>query len=223
MRALHKRDFLLPLALLALSVVPLLGGVVRLLSLGEPTTADSARFVAAPVPVVLHIIAAALYALLGAFQFPPAFRGRWPLWHRRAGRVLVVAGLIGAVTGVWMTLAYEIPPGMQGPLLLVGRVLVGTAMAAALVLGWRAIVQRRVLAHEAWMVRAYALGQGAGTQVLVLGPWMVVTGQSEGFTRDVLMLVAWGINVAVGELIIHRRRKQLPVRAPAAALSASHA
>ena len=57
------------------------------------------------------------------------------------------------------------------------------------------------------MIRAYALGQGAGTQVLVLGPWMLITGESGGLTRDVLMTVAWAINVVVAEVIIRRRAK----------------
>jgi hypothetical protein len=52
------------------------------------------------------------------------------------------------------------------------------------------------------MIRAYALGQGAGTQVLILLPWMLLTGHSGGWARDVLMTLAWLVNIAVAEYII---------------------
>ena len=57
------------------------------------------------------------------------------------------------------------------------------------------------------MIRAYALGQGAGTQVLVLLPWMLVSGESGGLTRDLLMSLAWTINVVVAESIISFRKR----------------
>lgn len=80
-------------------------------------------------------------------------------------------------------------------------------MVASIVLGVWSILRRDVARHEAFMIRAYALGQGAGTQALVLGPWMLITGESGGLTRDLLMTLAWGINVAVAEWVIARRAR----------------
>lgn len=54
------------------------------------------------------------------------------------------------------------------------------------------------------MIRAYALGQGAGTQLLILGPWTLLGGEPSGVTRDLLMSVGWAINVVVAEWIIRR-------------------
>lgn len=204
-RRIQVRDLTVPLLLVALSVVPMIGGAIRLASLSAPPTPESARFVAAPAPVVLHILAATVYCLLGAFQFSRAVRNRWPGWHRRAGRVLAAAGLVAGLTGLWMTHFYAIPAGMQGSLLHAVRLLVGAGMVAAIVLAWRSILRRDVARHEAWLIRAYALGQGAGTQVLVLGPWTAITGDSQGLTRDLLMALAWGINGVVAEWIVSRR------------------
>lgn len=117
-----------------------------------------------------------------------------------------MSGLLTGATGVWMTLSYDIPRDLQGPLLYGVRLMVGTAMVVSVVLAWSAILRREVPRHEAWMIRAYALGQGAGTQALVLGPWMVISGQSGGLTRDLLMTLSWAINVAVAELIVARRK-----------------
>jgi uncharacterized membrane protein len=206
---LTKADFKVPALLLALSVVPTLGAVVRLISVSSDTTVTSgnARFLAAPAPVVIHVISATLYCLLGAFQFSQGFRLRWPGLHRRAGRLLVLCGLSAAVTGMWMTAFYRIPPGLQGPLLYAVRLAVGAAMIASIFIALTSILRREVPRHEAFMIRAYALGQGAGTQVLVMLPWMLISGESGGLTRDVLMTLAWAINVVVAESIIRRRTR----------------
>jgi len=219
MKKLTKRDFLVPVLLLALSAIPMLGGMVRLLSLSAPATAESARFVAAPVPIVVHIVAAALYSLLGAFQFSAGFRRRWPMWHRRAGKVLALSGLATAFTGVWMAVVYPIPQSMQGPLTLATRLVVGGVMFAAIIVAWRSILRRDVARHEAWMIRAYALGQGAGMQVVVMLPIILLTGNVVGLTRDLLMTLAWVINWLAAEWII-RRRTRASRAAPALGLRA---
>lgn len=97
--------------LLALSVIPILGGALRVTELGAGAeiTPANARYFASPVPVVVHIIAVTTYSVLGAFQFPRAFRAKHRRGHRVAGRVLVLAGIITALTGLWMTLIY---PGL---------------------------------------------------------------------------------------------------------------
>ena len=213
MTQLKKSDLKVPALLIALSIVPTLGGALRMMSMSghTPVTLDNARFVHAPLPIIVHVICATLYSALGAFQFSPAFRVRWPGWHRRAGRVLAGCGLLAGITGLWMTAFYSIPVGMQGPLLYAVRLLVATAMVAAIVVAWRSIVRRDVARHEAFMIRAYALGQGAGTQVFVLGPWMLLGGSGVGLTRDLLMTLAWAINLAVAETIIHSRNRGLRI------------
>jgi hypothetical protein len=197
------------LALVVLSIVPILGGVARLLHVSGDAAQnpEHARFAHSPVPIVVHVIVVTLFSVLGAFQFSHGVRLRWPVWHRRAGRVLAVSGLIGAISGLWMTLFYRIPEPMQGDLLYWVRILVGTAMAVCIVIAWSSILRRNVPRHEAFMIRAYALGQGAGTQVVILLPWMLITGNSLGFTRDVLMTLSWVVNAVIAEWIIARRSR----------------
>lgn len=207
MGKLTKADFKLPALLLGLSLVPMLGGISRLASLSGDAAAapDDARFLAAPAPVSIHVISATLYCLLGAFQFSPGFRVRWPGLHRRAGRLLAACGLVAGATGLWMTAFYPIPTSLQGPILHAVRLAVASAMVASIVIAWRSILRRDVPRHEAFMIRAYALGQGAGTQVVVLLPWMLISGESGGLTRDLLMTLAWTINIVVAERIIRSR------------------
>ncbi|GMV17865.1 MAG: DUF2306 domain-containing protein [Myxococcales bacterium] len=206
-RRLTWADFGVPALLLALSLVPTVGGAARLISVASErvATPDDSRFLGAPVPVVVHILSATLFCWLGAFQFSRGFRLRWRGWHRRAGRWLALAGLLAGLSGLWMTAFYRIPADLQGTLLHGVRLAVGALMIASIVLAVSSILRRNVARHEAFMIRAYALGQGAGTQALVLGPWMLIAGETGGLTRDLLMTLAWGINVLVAEWVIRRR------------------
>ena len=80
--------------LLILSSLPLIFGVLRLIPLagGVAIMPAQERFDASPLPVVMHIVSAAVYGPLGAFQFAPRFRRR-PGWHRMDGRLLAGCGL----------------------------------------------------------------------------------------------------------------------------------
>jgi uncharacterized membrane protein len=206
MPSLPRPSWKLLFALLMLSAVPVVAGLARLsgLAAGGDPTPENARFLAAPTPVVLHVVSASLFCVLGAFQFDGSLRQRVPQLHRLAGRAAASGGLVAALTGVWMASTYDIPGDLQGPLLYGVRIGVGFAMALALGVAVQAALRRRIHQHSAWMVRAYALGQGAGTQVLILLPVTVVAGAPTLLFRDVLMSAAWGLNLAIAEWVIRR-------------------
>ena len=104
-----KSDWLIPGGLVALSLVPAIAGTVRLAQLagGAAITPENARFFAAPLPVVLHIPAVIVYSILEAFQFSASFRRRHRAWHRAAGRILALCGLVAALSGLWMAHFYS--------------------------------------------------------------------------------------------------------------------
>ncbi len=195
---------LIPAALILLSAVPVVAGTVRLtgLATNAPVTAENARFVAAPLPVVLHIVGATVFCLFGAFQFVP--HRRHSARHRAAGRLLVPCGLVAALSGLWMTLFYPHPPG-HGVLLGTFRIVFGSLMAVALVLGFTAIRRRRFAAHRAWMIRGYALGVAAGTQAVVSLLWLVLVGPPGELTGVLLLGAGWVVNLAVAERIIRAK------------------
>lgn len=199
--------WLVPAALLLLSAIPLAAGTFRLTELtgGAEITPANARFFAMPLPVVLHIVSAGVYAILGPFQFVTAFRRRRPGWHRAVGRLVVLCGLLVGLSGLWMTLFYPWPEG-DGELLYGLWLLFGTALVAAMVLGFTTIRRGDVIRHRAWMMRGYALGLGAGTQVLTLLAGELIAGPPGEFNRALLMGAAWVINLAVAEWAIRKRR-----------------
>lgn len=194
-----------PVALVLLSAIPLIFGLLRLneLASGAEITPSNARFFASPLPVVLHIIGAIVFALLGAFQFVSRLSQRGIGWHRQAGRFLVPCGLVVGLSGIWMTLFYPSPNG--SPLLYALRLLFGSAMVASIVLGFAAIRRRDIFQHRAWMTRGYAIGLGAGTQVLTGMFGAMILGKPNEFENAILMGAAWVINLAIAEWIIRRR------------------
>jgi uncharacterized membrane protein len=200
-------EWLVIAGLLALSFIPIASGAFRLNQLtgGAEITPANARFFASPLPVVVHIVSSSLFAILGAFQFSAGFRRRRPRWHRVAGRLLVLAGLLVGLSGLWMTLFYYPRPVGDGDLLSALRLLFGTAMIGSIALSFVAIRRRDVRGHRAWMMRGYAIGLGAGTQVLVLLVGEMIAGKPNEFSRALLMGLAWMINLAVAEWIIRNR------------------
>ena len=206
-----------PAALLALALVPVLIGSIRVAQLvgGPEGIEPDARFDTAPAAVVVHIVASIAYAVLGAFQFSARTRRRHPAWHRRTGRVLVPLGLVVAGSALWLTLLYDRKEG-TGDVLHSVRLLVGVGMAACIVLGFAAIRRRDIAAHRAWMIRAYALALGAGTQAFTVGFGELVVGSCVVRT-DLLMSAGWGLNLAVGELVVRRSRGARVPRQRAAA------
>jgi hypothetical protein len=151
---------------------------------------------------VLHIVAAA-YIALGAFQFVPSFRRRMPGRHRWAGRLLVAAGLVAALSGFWTAWFYELP-AHDGALLYGFRLLLGSLMAITILLGLAAIRRRHLARRRAWMMRGYILGLGASTEMLPLGICEIAFGTPDKVGRGRLMGVGCAINPTLAEWIIHR-------------------
>jgi uncharacterized membrane protein len=201
-----------PFALVALVLLPLFFGVLRLVELagGPALMPANPRLNASPVPVVVHIVSAVGYTVLGAFQFSTPLRRRRPSWHRAAGRVLVVLGLAVAMSALWLTLFFPRQPG-TGALAYLFRLAFGSGMATSLLLGFTAIRRGDVARHRAWMTRAYALALGAATQLFTLGIGPAVFGPGQ-LTHDLSLGAAWIINLAVAEYVIRRRPHPAAVR-----------
>ncbi|PVG80760.1 hypothetical protein DDE18_21575 [Nocardioides gansuensis] len=206
----------MPIALVALGTVPVIAGSLRLVELsgGTETMPSDARYTASPLPVVLHIVSATVFAIVGAFQFSTGFRRRRPGWHRRAGRVLVIAGLVVALSALWLNQFYPRADATREVLYPL-RLAFGTAMVLTIILGFAAIRRRDIARHRAWLMRSYAIGLVAGTQVFTLGIGGRLFGNAD-LTTALWMGAAWVINLAVAEWDIHRPLAHRTRRAPTA-------
>jgi hypothetical protein len=205
--------WLIPVGLILLNLIPIVSGSLRLtqLSGGPELMPQADRFTDFPWPVITHIVSATLYSIVGAFQFLPGLRRGRRSWHKVAGRVLIPAGFLVALSGMWMGAFSDLPAG-DGFLLFLVRMGFGSFMVVSLILGIRAIIQRRFSIHGAWMTRAYAIGVGAGTQAIFLIPVSMVLGSSHELGRAITMALAWVANLAVAELVIRRRARREALR-----------
>ena len=213
-RRAGRGTWLVPLGLIALSLVPIIAGSLRLVELSGGAAVLPAK-PTSTLPLVLHIVSASIYSVLGAFQFSAGFRRRRPGWHRVSGRLLVVLGLVVALSALWLTVFTPFFEG-SGPLYQAFRLVFGSAMVASIVLGCLAIRRRDVAGHMAWMIRAYAIALAAGAQVFTLGIGEAIVGK--GDTSNALFAGAgWVIDLAVAEWVIRRRpaRRVVPARARA--------
>jgi hypothetical protein len=107
-----RRTWLVPVALIALSLIPIVSGSLRLVELsgGPALVPEASRFTVFPWPVVIHIVSATLLSILGAFQFVEGLRRR-RRGHRVAGRLLIPAGFLVALSGMWMAVVESTPRG----------------------------------------------------------------------------------------------------------------
>ncbi|TDN91532.1 DUF2306 domain-containing protein [Microbacterium sp. BK668] len=198
--------WLLPTGLIVFGLIPIAANALRRVAMAVgPDGSASGGDGGMPLPAVLHVLGATVFVVLGALQFSAGLRGRRPRWHRVAGRLAILGALLAAASGLWLAFAYV--SGSSG-LLFVFRLLAASGLAAFIVLGFRAIRRRRLPAHRAWMIRAFAIGLGAATQVFTLGFGEQLFGEGE-LSIALLNGAGWAINLAVAEWAIRRRPRRI--------------
>lgn len=207
--------WLLPATLVLFGLLPALArGLAGFAAAANPDTAPPEARFDLSAPLMVHLVSGTAYAVLGAFQFSASFRRSHRAWHRRAGRALIGLGLTAALSAIWLTLFYD-GKNDSGVLLNLFRLLFASALAAGLVLALAAIRRRDIVRHRAWMIRSYAIGLGAATQIFTLGFGEPVFGNSTLATA-LLTGAGWVINLAVAEWVIRRRpRRRVHRRADA--------
>lgn len=202
-----SRTWVLIVSLVLLSFIPVAAGVLRLVQLsgGPAIIPADHRYADFPAPLIVHIVASITFLLVGALQLVPRFRRRHLRWHRRAGRVLAVAGLLVAASAIWMTLFYERHAGTTDLIYLL-RLAFGSFLAAALILGVRAARHGDLATHRAWMIRAYVVALAAGSQAMTEGVGGAIFGTA-GIRGDLAKASSWVIGMAVAEWVIRRPQR----------------
>lgn len=105
------------------------------------------------VAFYVHIVSGPLTLLAGLLLISDAFRRRFPVWHRRIGRIQVLCILLLLnPSGLWMALYAE-----TGTLAGAGFATLALTTTCFAALGWRAAVTSRFDHHRRWMLRTYVL------------------------------------------------------------------
>ena len=103
--------------------------------------------------LVLHILTASSALFTGPFLLWSGSR-RAPLAiHRKIGLVYLIGGSLGTSAGMVLSIAAR----HRAPAFYVGTFFLGVVWLAAASMAYRAIRNRRVEAHQEWMIRSYVL------------------------------------------------------------------
>jgi uncharacterized membrane protein len=206
-----SRPIPLVLALALCTFIPVMMAAVSVVQI--PLGAlpeDELRLAAIPFAFFLHALAGVLFGVLGPLQFVRALRRRFGALHRLSGRVFVLAGAGLAVSG--LTLLLQVQSIATG-LLDAARGVFGLALIAVLVLGVAAARAHDMLAHRAWMIRAYAIGMGSGTVAPVLFPIYLISGEPPtGMASDIVVVGVWLLTIALGEWVVRRLALPRPLQ-----------
>lgn len=131
-------------------------------SLGLIPPAIFLNFVARPIPFLLHVSGGAVALTIGVWQFLP--RTRKSNWHRYAGRIYVLACLIGGIAGMAVAPFSEAGPIAQSGFTVLSALWIYTTLKA-----YGTAQQRDFVAHRIWMWRSFGLTSAAITLRLYLG------------------------------------------------------
>lgn len=181
----------------------MIGGALRLGDLiADPASAPPA---ALSMVIVAHIVSMSAFCLIGAFQFSAALRRRRG-WHRAAGRWLIPAGFIAALSSVPIGAFFRGPDDELA--LAMVRVVFAAAMTVFLVRAVIALRNGDFAAHGREMTRAYAIAVSGGTQALVVALWTIPFGEVDATGETWLVAAGFVINSVAAEVLIRRRLRR---------------
>ena len=123
------------------------------------------RYAEFPWLAYAHVAPGVLYLLLAPIQLWRGFRVRHYAWHRRIGRVAVLAGLVAGVFGI----VFGIFLAFGGALQAAASVVFGAWFVTALTMAYRSIRRGDRRAHRRWMIRVFAIGLAVGTIRIWIG------------------------------------------------------
>lgn len=151
-----------------------------------------------------HIIVGPFVLVSGLVLLSDVVRLRFPIGHRRLGRVHVLCVLLVlAPSGLWMA-RYAASGAIAG----VGFALLAVFTAYCAAKGWQTAVQRRFAEHRDWMQRCFALLCSA-IVLRVIGGASDVLGVE--WTYPFAAWGSWLVPLAVMEFLRVRSRS-LPLR-----------
>ena len=119
-----------------------------------------------PVLTLVHIIPGLVFILLAPFQFSKKIRSRNIKWHRRSGRVVIVSGLVTGITAFIMSI---VMPSIGGVNQAAATIIFSLFFLFALIKAYQKILQREIVLHREWMIRAYAIGLAIATIRPIIG------------------------------------------------------
>ena len=100
------------------------------------------------------MLPAIILALSGIFQLFPNIRAKYPSFHRWNGRVFLLFGITGALTGLYLSWGAGLRLSDIGAL---GITLNGILIPIAIALTWYHIRNKNIEKHKRWAIHSFML------------------------------------------------------------------
>ena len=121
--------------------------------------------------LIAHLILAILISMGGVIQIVPWIRNNYPSFHRWNGRMFLTLGIMGALTGLYLTWGRG---SRLSDLGAYGITLNGILIVVTSFFAWRYALAKRFDLHRRLAVHAFILINGVWTFRLYLMGWFVV-------------------------------------------------
>jgi uncharacterized membrane protein len=163
------------------------------------------RYIEHPVVTALHMLSGILFISLAPLQFLKKFRSKRLDLHRRLGRVLVACALISGTYGLISTIVLPAFGGLPSE---AAAWFFGPLFLFAIVRAFWCARNKKIIQHQQWMIRAFALGLGVGTQRVILIILMTSTGYSFEESFGTALWLGFGLNLLIAESWINATRNK---------------
>ncbi len=149
---------------------------------------------------VVHALSGAVALLVGPLQFNRGLRRKSLRLHQATGQAYVCGVWISSVTAARLIPAFDVS--------LLAKIAFGSLAVLWFVtttLGVRRAVDRRIIEHQEWMLRSFALSLFFVTGSL----WMEVSRSlhyAEDLTYPIAVFLGWALNLGIAEVWLRSKR-----------------
>lgn len=158
-----------------------------------------------------HVIPAALLSVGGIIQLLPIVRRKFPAVHRWNGRMFLTLGLLGALSGLYLTWVRGARLSDLGSL---GISINGVLIIVAVIFAWRYATAKQFDFHMRWAIHAFLLVNGVWFFRLYLMAWYVANQGPNGNTSTIdgpmdifLSFACYGIPMLIAECVFWAKRQ----------------
>lgn len=152
-----------------------------------------------------HIIPGGIALLIGWTQFSTKLRKTRLNWHRTIGKIYVITVLISGICGIYIGFF-----ATGGLVSVIGFVTLGVIWISSTLLAFNAIKNRKLAAHENYMIISYA----ACFAAVMLRIWLPILTSITGDFISAYQIVAWLSwmpNLLVAYYIINRKKRKTAI------------
>jgi hypothetical protein len=197
-------------------VFPIVTGNLELVNLSKPIIGYVKGDTFGNASLFLHVIPAAFLSVGGIIQLLPIVRKKFPAVHRWNGRMFLTLGLLGALSGLYLTWVRGARLSDVGSL---GISLNGILIIVAVVFAWRYARIKQFETHMRWATHALILVNGVWFFRLYLMAWYIGNQGPNGNTANIdgpmdifLSYACYGIPMLIAEGVFWAKRQKQPTK-----------